>query len=80
MGGSLDADQNRDMTKPKPLPYRANYLKDMALMDFSEVLEVLIGFIEQVLTPEEQMRRVGKSIHLLHEGIYKLKEIDGVER
>ncbi len=69
------------MTKPKPLPYRANQLKDDALISNSNAAREILSLMKgDRFTPEEAMRRLGMALHHIHESTTSLKDIDGVER
>ncbi len=69
------------MTKAKPLPYRANQLKDEAIMCNVDAARELLALMQgDQYTAEEAMRRLGMALHHLHESTAALKEIDGVER
>ena len=69
------------MTKAKPLPYRANQLKDEAIMcNVDAAREILALMKGNQFTAEEAMRRLGMALHHLHESTAALKDIDGVER
>jgi hypothetical protein len=67
------------MTRAKPLPYRANQLKDDAIMSNASAARELLALMKgNQFTPEERMRRLGLALHHVHESIAALKEIDGV--
>ncbi len=69
------------MTKAKPLPYRANQLKDDAIISNSSAAREILTLMKgERFTPEEAMRRLGMALHHIHESTTALKEIDGVER
>ncbi len=69
------------MTKAKPLPYRANQLKDDAIISNSSAARELLTLMKGTqFTAEEAMRRLGMALHHIHESTAALKEIDGVER
>ena len=69
------------MTRAKPLPYRANQLKDEAIMCNTDAAREILALMKgDRFTPEEAMRRLGMALHHLHESTAALKEIDGVER
>ena len=69
------------MSKRKPLPYKANQLKDMAIMSNSSAAREILALMKGAqFTPEDAMRRLGMALHHLHESTAALKEIDGVER
>ncbi len=69
------------MTKAKPLPYRANQLKDEAIMCNVDAARELLALMQgDQFTAEEAMRRLGMALHHIHESTTALKEIDGVER
>ncbi len=69
------------MTKAKPLPYRANQLKDDAIISNSSAAREILTLMKgERFTPEEAMRRLGMALHHIHESTAALKEIDGVER
>ncbi len=69
------------MTKAKPLPYRANQLKDDAIISNSSAAREILTLMKgERFTPEEAMRRLGMALHHIHESTSALKEIDGVER
>ncbi|MCK4826165.1 hypothetical protein KA005_61040 [bacterium] len=69
------------MPRAKPLPYKANQLKDDAIMcNANAAREILTLMKGDRFTPEEAMRRLGMALHHIHESTTALKEIDGVER
>jgi hypothetical protein len=69
------------MTRAKPLPYKANQLKDDAIMSNANAArEILVLMKGNQFTAEEAMRRLGMALHHIHESTAALKEIDGVER
>ena len=69
------------MSRAKPLPYRANQLKDDAIISNSNAARELLTLMKGTqFTAEEAMRRLGMALHHIHESTSALKEIDGVER
>ena len=69
------------MTRAKPLPYKANQLKDMAIMSNSSAAREILALMRgERFTAEDAMRRLGLALHHIHESTAALKDIDGVER
>lgn len=69
------------MPRAKPLPYKANHLKEAAIMSNTSAAREILALMKGArFTPEDAMRRLGMALHHLHESTAALKEIDGVER